>query len=153
VEDEAGPALPARPAQSATPIPLSAPSVVPGASTQPSRTTALIGIVFEVMLRPALAWHTISRCPCRITPGLPSLPGLAGFFRIRLPAASTMDSMPRVCAQAMRCRAVPLPDTKVAGFRTEWAKLRPHRARLQVFKNIGLCHKNSLLFVEISYEP
>ena len=82
----------------ATPIPLSAPRVVPLAVTHSpfSSTYASMGSFSKSNTLSEFFCGTISKCPCRIIPGWLSIPALAG-LRIRtLPISSTMVSRPRL---------------------------------------------------------
>ncbi len=87
----------------ATPIPLSAPSVVPSASTQsPSRTTLIRPSRGSYGLDGSRS-HTMSRCAWRTTVCAPSRPDEAGIWTTTFPAASTSDAKPRSPAQPNTC--------------------------------------------------
>ena len=86
----------------ATPIPLSAPSVVPSALTHsPSTRTSMGSFVKSNRLSPFFC-GTMSMCACRMIPLRDSMPGVAGLRRITFPASSTVQAMPCVRASATR---------------------------------------------------
>mmetsp|Transcript_14200 Transcript_14200/g.59408 ORF Transcript_14200/g.59408 Transcript_14200/m.59408 type:complete len:229 (+) Transcript_14200:844-1530(+) len=86
----------------ATPMPLSAPSVVPTAVTQsPSRTT-FSGVVSKSKPSEGSASVTMSTCPWTHTAGASSPPPLPGRAMTRLPTASLRVSSPRSRANSRR---------------------------------------------------
>src|SRR6056300_854 len=73
----------------ATPIPLSEPNVVPCAFTQSPSTTILIPSLSKSKMVSLFFWCTISRCACKTTGVLFSIPADAGFLINTLPIWST----------------------------------------------------------------
>ena len=76
----------------ATPIPLSAPNVVPSARTQSPSTIILIPSVSKLKLVSEFFWCTISKCDCNTTVLRFSMPFEAGFLIITFPTGSTIVS-------------------------------------------------------------
>ena len=72
----------------AIPIPQSAPKVVPLAFTQPSTITGSMGSLSKSNSLSLFFSQTISMCVCKITVGLFSRPGAAGFEINTFPALS-----------------------------------------------------------------
>ena len=79
----------------ATPMPLSAPRVVPLAFTQSPSTMVSMGSFSKSWALSLFFCGTMSRWPCRITPLRFSIPGVAGFRMMIFPASSRMVSKPR----------------------------------------------------------
>ncbi len=84
----------------ATPMPLSAPSVVPLAFTQSPSTRTSMGSVMKSNSTSEFFSQTMSRWPWMITVGADSWPGVAGTFTVKLPVASLRTSKPFSFAQA-----------------------------------------------------
>ena len=78
----------------ATPMPLSAPSVVPFAFTQSPSIMVSIGSVSNVCFLSLFFCGTISTCACKITGVRFSMPGVAGLRIKILPVLSTRVSKP-----------------------------------------------------------
>ena len=76
----------------ATAMPLSAPSVVPLAIMRLSLRTSSIGSFAKSCFVPAFFSQTMSRWPCRQSPGTPSRPREAGFRTSTFPALSCFAS-------------------------------------------------------------
>ncbi len=87
----------------ATPMPLSAPSVVSGAITQPPSTTTRMRPARGSYALSGSRSQTMSRCAWRTTVGAASRPAEAGTRTTRLPSASTAVSKPRPLAQTATC--------------------------------------------------
>ena len=83
--------------------PSSAPSVVPSAvSHSPSRTSAIRPSAGSFGLDGSRS-QTMSRCPCSVTTGAPSRPGVAGTRMTRFRPASCCSSKPCCSAHARTC--------------------------------------------------
>ena len=83
--------------------PLSAPSVVPSARSQPSSRTTSIRPARGSFGLSGSRSQTMSRWPWRITVGARSRPGVAGTATTRLPAASRRVAKPCSAAHASTC--------------------------------------------------
>ena len=83
----------------ATPIPLSAPRVVPSAVTHSPSIYASIGSLVKSCCLSSFFWGTMSRWPCRITPLRFSIPGVAGLLNNILLASSISAWIPFSFAQ------------------------------------------------------
>ena len=84
----------------ATPMPLSAPSVVPSAWTQSPSSTGVIGSFSKSCFLPSFFSHTMSRWPCRIVGLADSRPLVAALLTMTLPAASCRADSPMRLASA-----------------------------------------------------
>ena len=80
--------------EKATPIPLSAPSVVPSAVIQSPSCIVWIGSVSKLCTLSEFFCGTMSRCPCSVATGRSSSPGVAGLRINTLPTSSTWVSSP-----------------------------------------------------------
>lgn len=76
----------------ATPIPLSAPSVVPLAFSHSPSISVSIGSVRKSCFTSLFFSHTMSTCDCSTTVFRFSMPGVAGFLISTFPASSTFVS-------------------------------------------------------------
>ena len=85
----------------ATPIPLSAPSVVPSARTQSPSTYILMPCVSKSKSVSAFFWHTMSRWLCNTMCRLPSMPGVAGLRIKTFPTSSVWVSNPQFLPKSM----------------------------------------------------
>ena len=79
----------------ATPMPLSAPSVVPSARTQSPSVYILMPWVSKSNTVSAFFWHTMSRWLCRTMCRLFSIPAVAGLRISTLPTSSVRVSKPQ----------------------------------------------------------
>ena len=95
-----GSAMTARAA--ATPIPSSAPSVVPSAWSQSPFIIASIGSFSKSWTLSLFFSHTMSVCACKMIVLRSSKPGVAGAFMMTLPHSSTIYSTLCSLAQLMR---------------------------------------------------
>ncbi|OQA06322.1 MAG: hypothetical protein BWY66_01927 [bacterium ADurb.Bin374] len=86
----------------ATPMPLSAPSVVPFAVTQSPETTGTIGSRVKSCRLAGMRSPTMSRCACKTVTGSSSRPAVAGILTRRFPVWSDRTSKPRRLASDFR---------------------------------------------------
>ena len=86
----------------ATPMPLSAPSVVFLAFTQSPSIHVSIGSVSKLCVLSGVFCGTMSMCACSMMPFLFSIPGVAGFRITILPAGSLNASTPFSAAKSSR---------------------------------------------------
>ena len=84
----------------ATPMPLSAPKVVPFAFTQSASMNISMPCCSKSKTVLAFFWCTMSRCDCKITVWRLSIPEVAGFLIMTFPALSTSVSRPRPSPKA-----------------------------------------------------
>ena len=82
----------------ATPMPLSAPNVVPWAYRRSPRRSGLMGSVEKSWVTSAFFSQTMSRWPWSTTAGALSRPAVPPFRTKTLPAASRLCSRPRLSA-------------------------------------------------------
>ena len=98
----------------ATPMPLSAPRVVPSAVTQSPSTLSLMGSFSKSCLVAAFFSQTMSTWPWISTGAAFSQPWLPGIEISRLPTLSSFQARPRSSAQAlnMAWTAASLPEPR-----------------------------------------
>ena len=122
----------------ATPMPLSAPRVVPSALTQSPSTRTSMGSFTKSKSTSEFFSQTMSRWPWRITVGADSWPGVAGTFTARLPVASLSDLEALLLRPALDVGGDLLLVLRRPGDLSDAVEVGPEEPRLQVLE--GAAH-------------